>query len=96
MVLPVCDQVYSIVRKAVISLSLLINCVLFSLLTVGLSLALYFALCWFSPVSVLFALLQYLHFKVHSTGNLTDVIGYNGKVWLLGRVLFDYIPQKIP
>ena len=58
MVLPVCDQVYSIVREATVSLSFLVDGILCSLLSDGLSLSLHLALCRFSPVSVLYVLLQ--------------------------------------
>ena len=58
MVLAVCNQRYSIVREAVVSLSLLVDGTLCSLLSDGLSLSLYLALCRFSPVSVLYVLLQ--------------------------------------
>ena len=58
MVLPVCDQGYSIVQEAAVSLSLLVDGILCSLLSDGLSLSLYLVLCRFSPVSVLYVLLQ--------------------------------------
>ena len=58
MVLPVFDQGYSIVREAAVSLSLLVDGILCLLLSDGLSLSLRLALCQFSPVSVLYALLQ--------------------------------------
>ena len=51
MVLPVCNQVYSIVRQAVVS-SLLVDHVFCSLLSNGPSLSLHLALCQFSSVSV--------------------------------------------
>ena len=45
MVLPVCNQGYSIVREAAVSLSLLVDGILCSLLSDGLSLSLHLALC---------------------------------------------------
>ena len=63
MVLPVCDQGYSIVQEAAVSLSLLVDGILCSLLSDGLSLSLYLVLCRFSPVSVLYVLLQCWHVK---------------------------------
>ena len=59
MVLPVCDQGYSIVREAVVSLSLLIDDILRLLRSDGLFLSLHLASCRFSPVSVLYVLPQY-------------------------------------
>ena len=58
MVLPVCDQGYSIVWEAVVSLSLLVDGILCLLLSDGLSLSFYLT-CRSSPVSVLHVLLQY-------------------------------------
>ena len=58
MVLLVYDQGYSIVREAVVSLSLLVDRILCSLLSDVLSLSLHLPLCRFSPVSVLYVLLQ--------------------------------------
>ena len=52
MVFPVCNQEYSIVREAAVSLSLLVAGILFSLLSDGLSFSLLLALCQFSPVSI--------------------------------------------
>ena len=63
MVLPVCDQGYSIVREAAVLLSLLVGGILSSLLSNGLSLSFHLVLCRFSSVSVLHALLQCWHVK---------------------------------
>ena len=91
MVLPVCNQRYSIVREAALSLSLLVDGILCSLLSDGLSFSLHLALCRFSPVSVLYVLLQCWHIKCSFARKfwLTLLTGYNGEVWVLGRVLFD-------
>ena len=58
MVLPVWDQGYSIVREAAVSLSLLVDGILYLLLSDVLSLSLHLVLCRFSLVSVLYVLLQ--------------------------------------
>ena len=58
MELPVCDQGYLIFREAAVSLSLQVDGVLCLLLSEVLSLSLHLALCRFSPVSVLYVLLQ--------------------------------------
>ena len=91
MVLPVCDQVYSIVREATVSLSFLVDGILCSLLSDGLSLSLHLALCRLSPVSVLYVLLQCWHAKYSFDRKfwLTLLTGHDGEVWVLGRVLFD-------
>ena len=49
---------YSIVWEAAVSLLLLVDGILCSLLSDGLYLSLHLALCRFSPVSVLYVLLQ--------------------------------------
>ena len=51
-VLPVCNQGYSIAREAVVSLSLLVDGILCSLLSDGLSLSLHLSLRRFNSVSV--------------------------------------------
>ena len=53
MVLSVFNQGYLIVREAAVLLSWLVDGILCSLLSDGLSLSLHLVLCWFSPVSVL-------------------------------------------
>ena len=58
MALRVCNRGYLIVWEAVVSLSLLVDGILSSLLSDDLSLSLHLALCRFSPVSVLYVLLQ--------------------------------------
>ena len=58
MVLPICNQMYSIVREAAVSLSLPVDDILCYLLSDGLSLSLHLALFRFSPLSVLYAFLQ--------------------------------------
>ena len=58
MVLPVCDQGYLIFREAAVSLSLQVDGILCLFLSEVLSLSLHLALCRFSPVSVLYVLLQ--------------------------------------
>ena len=63
MVLPLSDTGYSVVREAAVSLSLLLDGILRSLLLDGLSLPSHLAFCRFSPVSVLYVLLQFWHFK---------------------------------
>ena len=60
MVLPVCGQGYLIPRETVISLSLLVDGIFCSLLSVGLYLSLHFALCHLIiPFSFLSVLLKY-------------------------------------
>ena len=58
MVLPVCNQGYSIAQEAAASLPLLVHGILCSRLSDGLPLFLNLALCRISPVSVLYVLLQ--------------------------------------
>ena len=61
MVFPVCDQEYLIAREAVVSLLLLVDGILCSLLSDGLFLSLHLPLRRFSLV--LYVLLQYWHIK---------------------------------
>ena len=63
MVLPICNQGYSIVQEAVVSLSLMVYDILCPLLSEVLSLSLHLVLCRFSPVSVLYFLQQCWHSK---------------------------------
>ena len=93
--LPICDQGYLIVWEAVVSLSLLVHDIFCSLLSDGVSLSLYLAVCRFSPVSVLHVLLQCRHFKCSLDFSLALLTGYNGEVWVLGRVLFEIFSGTI-
>ena len=98
MALHVCNRGYLIVWEAVVSLSLLVDGILSSLLSDDLSLSLHLALCRFSPVSVLYVLLQCWHFKcsVDREFWLTLLTGYNGEVWKLGWVLFNLSDNLVP
>ena len=91
MALPICSQGYLIVWEAVVSLPLLVHDILYSFISDGLSLSLHLAVCGFSPVSVLYVLLQCRHFKCSLDMKLwrTLLTGYHGEVWVLGKVLFD-------
>ena len=90
-VLPVCNQGYSIAREAVVSLSLLVDGILCSLLSDGLSLSLHLSLRRFNSVSVWYGLWQYWLVKCSFNRKLwlKLLAGYDGVVWVLGRVLFD-------
>ena len=90
MVLSTYHQGYSIVREAFVSLSLLVDGILCLLLSDGLSLSLHLAWCWFSPVSVLYVLLQCWLVKRSFNRKfwLTLLTGYDGEV-SVGRVFFD-------
>ena len=85
MILPVCEQRYSLV-----SLLLLVDSILYSLFSDGF-LFLYIQLCRFRPVSVIYVLLQCWHFKCSFDRKslLALLTRYDGKLWVLGRVLFD-------
>ena len=85
MILPVCEQRYSLV-----SLLLLVDSILCSLLSDGF-LFLYIQLCRFRPVSVIYVLLQCWHFKCSFDRKFLQALltRYDGKLWVLGRVLFD-------
>ena len=82
MALPICSQRYLIVWEAVVSLPLLVHDIFCSFLSDGLSLSLHLAVCRFSPVSVLYVLLQCRHFKcsLDMKFRLTLLTRYNGEV----------------
>ena len=81
LVLPVCDQGYSIVRETPLSLSLLVDGMLCSLLSDGLSLSLHLAVCLFSPVSVLcFVAMLTCQTFIRQEILTTLLTGYDGDV----------------
>lgn len=93
MVLPVCNQVYSIVWEAVVLLSLLVDGILCSCYQMVYYLFLYIWQIWLYVNSVQFHVCMFCcnvdMSNVRLAGNFDILTGYDGEVWVLGRFFFD-------